>query len=308
MNPRKILIVGSLNVDQSVQVNDLPAPGETIKGHDLQYLSGGKGANQAVACGRLSSAPGTVAMLGCVGKDNFGQMQLQGLAASNVDTRNIRTIDGTPTGMALIYVSSKGSNSIVIISGANECVTPEFIHEKESTEAIEAADIILMQMEIPFETNLAVMDLAAKSGSTLILNPAPAPDHGLPDEVYEKLDYITPNETELAKLTGMPCNTIEEIGRASEVLVQKGVKNVLVTVGDRGAVLTDAEGSTHYPGIHADAIDTTAAGDTFSGAFAVALAEGKTPADAIAFANRAAAISVTRRGAQDSVPCRSELN
>ena len=304
---RKILVIGSLNVDQSVQVTSLPAPGETIKGHDLRYLNGGKGANQAVACGRLSIAAGTAAMLGCVGDDDFGKMQQDSLSASGVDTQYIRRISGTPTGMALICVDSKGANTIVIIAGANECVTPDLLEESGSRKAIEEADILLLQMEIPFETNLAVVDLAAKSGKTIILNPAPAPDHSIPEEFFAKLDYITPNENELARLTGMPCGTIDEISAAAGALLQKGVRNGLVTIGERGALLANQDGIRHIPGIPADAIDTTAAGDTFNGAFAVALSEGKNVEDAIDFANRAAAISVTRRGAQDSVPYRTEL-
>lgn len=172
---------------------------------------------------------------------------------------------------------------------------------------MDEADILLLQMEIPFETNLAVVDLAAKSGKTVILNPAPAPDFSIPDEFFAKLDYITPNENELARLTGMPCGTIDEIAAAAGALLQKGVRNVLVTIGERGALLANQDGISHVPGIPADAVDTTAAGDTFNGAFAVALSEGKNVEDAIDFANRAAAISVTRRGAQDSVPYRTEL-
>ena len=296
----KILVAGSLNMDLRFSMKRMPLEGETVLGDGLLYNPGGKGANQAAAAAKLG---GDVAMLGCVGRDGFGDTIAKSLADCGCDVSALRRVTA-PTGTASIYVDERGRNSIVVIAGANAYCDADYL--KECEEALINCSILMLQLEIPYD---AVWYLAKKAhalGKTVILNPAPAPD-SIPKDVLKCVDWLTPNETELARLSGMPCEEPSQIEEAAAKLQKMGVKNVLVTVGSHGAYLCTGETSELIPTQHVKAVDTTAAGDCFNGAFVVALAEGKDVGEAIDFAQKAAAISVTRPGAQASVPHRAEV-
>ncbi|MCI8653146.1 MAG: ribokinase [Angelakisella sp.] len=299
---KKILVIGSLNMDMVIPVKELPQRGETILGGSPDYIPGGKGANQACAAGKLG---GTVTMLGKVGRDAMGQSLKENLAAAGVDVSHVEETPDAPTGMAVIYVSEGGSNSIVVIPGANGLCDRAYIEANE--ELIAASDIVVLQLEIPYEAVFQAIRLAKKHGRLVVLNPAPAPD-SLPEEVIASLDYFTPNETELARIAGMPVGGVEEAIAAGKALVARGVGTVLATLGEAGALLVTAEEARVIPTLRVKAVDTTAAGDTFHGAFVTALGEGMEEAAAIAFGNKAAAISVTRKGAQTSIPSRQEVD
>lgn len=299
---KKILVIGSLNMDMVIPVKELPQKGETILGGSPDYIPGGKGSNQACAAAKLG---GTVTMLGKVGRDEMGRTLKDDLAAAGVDVSHVEETPDAPTGMAVIYVSETGSNSIVVVPGANGLCDLGYI---EANEALIAAhDIIVLQLEIPHDAVFRAIQLAKKHGRLVVLNPAPAPD-SLPREVIAGLDYFTPNETELARIAGLPVGNVEEATAAGRKLVGEGVGTVLATLGEAGALLVTADRAELVPALRVKAVDTTAAGDTFNGAFVTALAEGRPEAEAIAFGNRAAAISVTRKGAQTSIPTRAEVD
>lgn len=299
---KKILVIGSLNMDMVISVRELPRRGETILGGSPDYIPGGKGANQACAAGKLG---GTVAMLGKVGRDAMGRTLKENLAAAGVDVAHVEETPDAPTGMAVIYVSETGSNSIVVVPGANALCDRDYIEANEAL--IAASDIIVLQLEIPYEAVFRAVELAKKHGRLVVLNPAPAPD-SLPPQVIAGLDYFTPNETELARIAGLPVGNTEEAVTAGKKLVSQGVGTVLATLGEAGALLVTAEDARVIPSLRVKAVDTTAAGDTFNGAFVTALSEGMDEAAAIAFGNKAAAISVTRKGAQTSIPSREEVD
>ena len=298
---KKILIVGSSNVDFVLGVRDMPLPGETLLSHSFDNVPGGKGANQACACGRLG---GDSTFLSCVGKNAQGQMLLESLNAAGVNTGFVRVLDGVPTGMAFITVNAAGENAIVVVPGANALCNKAYFEECD--KVLKESDIILAQLETPAEDVYRLLKQARQLGKTTILNPAPAPD-SLPKDVLPAIDYLTPNETELSKLTGMPTETMEEIHAAAWKLLEGGVGHVLVTIGSRGVYLCDRNGANQYPTVKVTPVDTTAAGDTFNAGFAVGLSEGMPPEKAIAMANRAASLSVTRKGAQTSIPTREEV-
>ena len=295
-----ILVAGSLNMDLRFSMKRMPLQGETVQGEGLLYNPGGKGANQAAAAARLGA---DTAMLGCVGRDGFGETLAKSLSACGCDVSHLKTVDA-PTGTASIYVDERGANSIVVIAGANAFCDAAYL--KHCDEALKACSILMLQLEIPLDAVLSIAKRAKSLGKTVILNPAPAPDH-LPEELLRCVDWLTPNETELARLSGMPCEEPVEIEEAAAFLQRKGVGNVLVTLGSQGALLCTPDLCELVPAKKVKAIDTTAAGDCFNGAFAVALSEGMTPVEAAAFANRAASISVTREGAQNSLPWRKEV-
>lgn len=299
---KKILVIGSLNMDMVIPVKELPQRGETILGGSPDYIPGGKGANQACAAGKLG---GSVTMLGKVGKDAMGRTLKENLAAAGVDVSPVEETPDAPTGMAVIYVSETGSNSIVVIPGANALCDASYIQANE--DLIAASDIIVLQLEIPYEAVFRAIELAKKHRRLVVLNPAPAPD-SLPPEVISKLDYFTPNETELARIAGLPVGGVEEAIAAGKKLVSQGVGTVLATLGEAGALLVTSQEAKVIPTLRVKAVDTTAAGDTFNGAFVTALAEGMDEAAAITFGNKAAAISVTRKGAQTSIPTRAEAD
>lgn len=298
---KEILVIGSLNMDMITEMRELPVKGETILGDKLSYVPGGKGANQACAVGSLGN---NVTMLGCVGNDEFGKIQKNILSEKGVEISRLKESGDENTGIAIIYVDVKGDNSIVVIQGANkEC---DVAYLKENDESFKKCDFVLLQMEIPHDAIYYAINRAKELGKTVILNPAPAPE-GIPEEILKKIDYITPNETELYRLAGGEGENINDIEMAAQRLLDKGVKNVIVTLGKRGALLVNEEKKQLYPAEVVEAVDTTAAGDCFNGAFVVGLAEGKEE-EAISFANLASSITVTRKGALNSIPTRDEVN
>jgi len=299
---KRILVVGSLNMDMVVQIESMPLVGETILGHGLQYIPGGKGANQACAAAKLG---GQTVMLGCVGDDAFGNALIHSLADANVDTHHIEIIESIATGTALIYLNAQGDNSIVVIPGANSLCNIEFL--KRYDQDFIDCDILIVQMEIARDAVYYAIERAYELGKTIILNPAPAPMQ-IPDCILEKLDYITPNENELAKLCNQKCDDIEDIRECARVLLEKGVGDVLATIGEQGSILVNKDGFHHFKTRKVTSVDTTGAGDCFNAAFAVAIAEQKQLSDAILFANCASSIEVTRMGAQTSIPTRNEVD
>lgn len=298
---KQILVVGSLNMDIAVEMPRMPKCGETVLGNRLAYMPGGKGANQACAIGRLG---GNVVMLGCVGKDNFGKRQIEDLTQCGVCMKHIKE-EGSLTGTAVIFVDEEGSNSIVVLPGANDYCDINYI--KKQDKLFQEAGYVMFQMEIPIETVCYGIRRAKELGKKTLLNPAPVPDC-IPDELWKYVDYLTPNETELMKLTGIKDTSDNNIREGAKKLLEKGIKNVLVTLGERGVLLVNAELEKYFPARKVHAIDTTAAGDCFNGAFAVALSEGMAINKAIEFANVASSIAVTRKGAQSSIPYREEVN
>ena len=297
----RILIIGSLNMDMVIEMKRMPLKGETVLGNTLAYIPGGKGANQAFAAGMLG---GNAVMLGCVGKDSLGDRLRENMKKSGTDTAGIAQTENASTGMAVIYVDDGGDNSIVVLSGANGACDVQYL--KNNDELIRESSYIVFQMEIPAEAVYYGIRRAKELGKTVILNPAPAPDY-LPDDILSKIDYLTPNETELLKLTGKAEFSEENIREGAQELLQKGVQNVLVTLGDKGVMLVNRAGINLYPTRKVNAVDTTAAGDCFNGAFVVGLAEGMSQKEAIRFANTASSIAVTRKGAQSSIPDRREV-
>lgn len=298
---RKILVIGSLNMDIVVEMARIPELGETVLGKGMSYIPGGKGANQACAAGKMG-AP--VKLLGCIGKDEFGGIQLQELQKSGVDVSQIKISHEKHTGTAVIYVDGKGNNNIVVVSGANEACSVDYLKQQDAL--LQDCDYVMFQMEIPFETVAYGIQRAKELGKTVILNPAPAPEL-LPNRILDGLDYITPNETELMKLCGIHEMTEESLRRGAEMLLDKGVRNVLVTMGEEGVFFADKKGMKKFPAFKVKAVDTTAAGDCFNGTFAAALASGYEKENAIRFAGFASSIAVTRKGAQNSIPELSEV-
>lgn len=301
MKSSNILVIGSLNMDWIIKVPRTPLAGETLTGEFSLAVPGGKGANQAFAASNLG---GQVYMLGAVGTDEDGTTLIQTLQHAHVHTEAVAQLKHHKTGLALIYVNHEGDNTIVVLPNANAQVDHAAIDAHQTL--LHQSDFVLLQMEIPEETLYYAIDLAHELGKTIILNPAPAPD-AIPDCILSKIDYLTPNETELATLSGIPVDTLENIEKACQYLIHKGVKNVITTLGARGALLVNAERTTHFKGYPAHAIDTTAAGDSFNGALVTYLSQGKTIDEAIDFGNKVASITVTRVGAQSSIPSLEEV-
>lgn len=296
----KILIIGSLNMDMVLNMNRMPVTGETVLGNDFTHVPGGKGANQACAAGKLG---GRAKMLGCIGRDESGSILKQNLKESGVDVSGIKMSDRF-TGTASIYVNGRGDNSIVVIPGANSSCDVDFLREMD--EAFQESTYVLLQMEIPTEAVYYAVRRARELGKTVILNPAPAPD-SIPDEILSMVDYLTPNETELLKLSGQTGGDIQAIENGAREMVRRGVKNVIVTLGRQGCMLLSGDTKEYFPARNVESVDTTAAGDCFNGAFAVGLSEGLAAGEAIRFANLASSIAVTRKGAQNSLPSRDEV-
>ncbi len=297
----KILIIGSLNMDMVANVDHTPLTGETILTSEITLVSGGKGANQAYAAGRLRA---DVTMFGAVGEDSYGKTLLDSLTSAGVDAAGVLRRKDAATGMAFITVNKEGDNSIVVVSGANATLSKEDIDAGRAL--IENTDILLLQMEIPVETVCHAAQMAKSMGKTVILDPAPVPEH-FPVELYRYIDVIKPNETELYMLTGMnpEQNSIEE---AAGWIRSRGVRNVLVTLGAAGVYLDSEEvGTVRIPAVAVHAVDTTAAGDAFTAAVAVKMAQGENLLDAAVFANQVSSIVVTRKGAQSSIPALEEV-
>ncbi|HEX2984479.1 MAG TPA: ribokinase [Ignavibacteriales bacterium] len=300
MAAKKIAVIGSSNTDMIIKIKELPKPGETIIGGKFATAAGGKGANQAVAAAR---AGGNVDFVSRVGSDMFGDNTIDGFAKDGLDVSNISRDDRDPSGVALIFVDEKGENSIAVASGANANLTPANIPDME--KIISQAGILLMQLEIPIETVERAAELAKAKNVKVILNPAPA--RPLSDDLLKNVSLITPNETEAEMLTGVNVRTVEDAEKAAQILIDKGVDTVIITMGSKGAFLYNRIYNELIPSRKVEAVDTTAAGDVFNGALTVALAEGKGIKDAVLFGNAAAAISVTRLGAQPSAPYRKEI-
>lgn len=292
----KILIVGSLNADLVVRTPRFPQPGETISGEDLQVIPGGKGANQAVAAARLGV---NVSMLGRVGKDNFGDFLLDNLKANHVDTALIQRDDAS-TGTATIIVDSHGQNSIVLSAGANGKVPVSDVEHASSFHH----DLLLLQLEIPTLTVLRAAQIAKANNACVILNPAPAKD--LPNELIALCDYIIPNETELSLLAGIDVTDVASAESAAKKLLERGVQNVIVTMGSKGALIVDKYTSTHVDTFKVDVVDSTAAGDAFIGGFASVL-ESSTLVDAVRYGCACGALATTKFGAQPSLPTKEEV-
>lgn len=299
MSIKKIIVIGSANTDMVVKSAKLPLPGETLIGGTFFMNAGGKGANQAVAAARLG---GNVTLVSKVGNDIFGRQTIEGLQKENINTDFIFVDEKAPSGIALITVNEEGENCIVVAPGANANLLPEDIL---TVKNIAEAEIILMQLEIPMETIAMVARNAKLNHQKVILNPAPA--QKLDDELLDGLFLITPNETEASLLIGITVEDEATASLAARLFLNKGVQNVLITLGRKGAYFKNEDISLMINAPAVQAMDTTAAGDTFSGALTVALTENMDWKNAIQFAVDAASISVTRLGAQSSVPYRSEI-
>ncbi|MBK5145680.1 ribokinase [Budviciaceae bacterium BWR-B9] len=301
MSANKLVVLGSINADHILNVNEFPRPGETITGKDYRISFGGKGANQAVAAGRSGA---NITFIACVGDDDIGKQVCRQLKLDNIDIQPIESISGTNTGVAMIFVNGKGENVIAIDAGANAAVTPDYLN-KYRQQVIDA-DVLLMQLETPLETILAAAKLAKQNDTLVALNPAPARE--LSDELLANIDIITPNETEAEQLTGITIVNSDDANKAAGLLHAKGIRTVIITLGSRGAwVSIDGIGSL-IEGYKVEPVDTIAAGDTFNGALITAMLEGQELYQAVKFGHAAAAIAVTRRGAQPSVPWRKEID
>ena len=301
MKTGKLVVLGSINADHILNINHFPEPGETVIGKQYTVAFGGKGANQAVAAGRSGA---DISFIACVGDDDIGERVRKQLASDHIDTHPIEAIKDTTTGVALIFVNAEGENVIGIDAGANKAVTPEYLDRYK--QQVIGASALLMQLESPLETVIAASKIAKDNGTQVILNPAPACE--LPDELLARVDIITPNETEAEKLTGIKVDSNEDAARAANALHDKGITTVIITLGSKGVWLSQNGEGKLVAGFRVKAVDTIAAGDTFNGALVTALLEGKPMDSAVRFAHAAAAIAVTRPGAQPSVPWRKEID
>ena len=297
----KVVVVGSLNMDLVARAQRLPRAGETLAGESFATVPGGKGANQAVAAARLG-AP--VAMIGRVGDDAYGQQLRQALLDERIDCQGVGVCAGVSSGLALIVVDASSQNSIVIIPGGNGQLLPESVQAFDGL--LQGAEVIICQLEVPPATVAYTLERGRALGKTVILNPAPCTGP-LPQDWYDAIDYLIPNESEAQALTGLPVIDLTGAEVAASHLRNLGVKNVIVTLGAQGALFANAQGMRHFPAPVVQPLDTTAAGDTFVGGFAAALGRGMEAGEAIAFGQRAAALSVTRAGAQPSIPYLVEL-
>lgn len=299
-----IVVVGSLNADFVVRVDRFPAPGETLHGRAFDVFPGGKGGNQAAAAARLGAR---VAMVGQVGADAQGRWLRSSLKETGCDVSLVSSDDGTSSGVALITTDQAGENEIVVVAGANGTFSAHRL--AHALTALRQARVLLLQLEVPMETVERAAAEARAAGAIVVLDPAPAAE--IPDHVLRLTSIVTPNEGELARLSGAVVLTRpmddDEITDAARRLLARGAQTVIVKLGDRGARLFEAERSEAWPAPAVTAVDTTAAGDAFNGALAVAVAEGRPLGEAISFACAAGALSVTRAGAQPSMPTRAEL-
>lgn len=295
---KNILVIGSANIDLTIQTDRMPKLGETVTGHGFSMNSGGKGANQAVAAAKLG---GDVKFLGVIGNDTYGEKLLADLRKSGAFFEGI-TADGVPTGTACITVVN-GDNFIVLNPGANDLLTPEIIEEK--AELIRKSDYVIMQLEIPVDSVLRAAVIAKDAGTSVVLNPAPVKE--LPDEIYRLIDIMIPNEYEAMLLTGISTDNEQGCRAAVEDLRKKGVKTVIITLGDRGCVYNDGDRIIFHPAGKADVVDTTSAGDSFIGALCCKLSSGNSLPESIDYATKVAAVTVSRRGASESIPYAYEI-
>jgi ribokinase len=300
MSRNGILVVGSANMDMVVVTKRPPQPGETVFGSQFAMFPGGKGANQAVCCAKLG---GRVHFIGKMGNDVFRAKLMQSMKNDGVRLQHLCVDPAAPTGVALITVDARGQNEIIVVSGSNMKLTPADLDGKRYIFA--KFTIVLLQLEIPIETVTQSARLAKAHGATVILNPAPA--RKLPESLLQMVDYLTPNEIETEILTGMPVKSVASAQKAARRLLDSGVKNVIVTLGAKGCLGVTNESAEVFPARKVKAVDTTAAGDAFNGALAFSLAKGRSIDEAIRFANAVAAFSVTKMGAQSSMPTMDEL-
>ena len=294
----EIVVVGSLNADLVTRLERFPAPGETVTAKGFAIHPGGKGANQAYAAARLG---GRVAMLGCIGRDAYGERLLQSLLSAGVDVSPVNRDAEAPTGLALITLDASGENQIVVVPGANARLTPELVQASEAR--IAAAAVVLLQLEVPLGAVLAAARIARDGGAAVILDPAPA--QPLPASLLKCVDFLTPNRSELQTLTGRAVGKQAE--HAARSLADGSPLRVIVKMGDAGALLVEADGQAFWPALRVEAVDATGAGDAFNAALAVALAEGRPLPEAGRLAVAAGALCVTRAGAQPSMPTRQEV-
>lgn len=300
---KKLTVLGSINADHVISVPYFAKPGETLSGSNYHIAYGGKGANQAVAAARLCDrAKMSVNFIGCIGEDGIGLTMKEAFTQDGIDVSAIKAIKNEMTGIAMIQVADSGENSIVISAGANACLDEKQVDE--FAEKITQADYLLMQLETPLPALIKAAKFAKTNGTKVVLNPAPACQ--LPDELLTNLDMITPNETEAEILTGVTVSDEQSAAKSAQVFHSKGIETVLITLGSKGVYVSEKGQGEIIKGFRVQAMDTTAAGDTFNGAFLTALLDGKPTLDAIKFAHAAAAISVTRKGAQPSIPTRDE--
>ena len=296
----RVLVIGSLNADLTMRLPRLPRAGETVLGGALATSPGGKGANQAAAAARLG---GEVRMVGCVGDDASGRGLVEALAAQQVGVEGIRTIAGEATGTALILVDERGANAIGVASGANARLSVDVARAAEAH--LGWAQVVLCQLETPLPAVRWALATARERGAITVLNPAPA--RALDDATLGLVDYLTPNETEAGDLTGLPVTDPDSARAAAAQLLARGARTVVVTLGAQGALACDGQRALHFPAFPVEAVDTTAAGDAFSGALAMGLAAGGSLEQAIPLASAAAALTCTRRGAQDALPDRAAV-
>ncbi|MEW6231044.1 MAG: ribokinase [Chloroflexota bacterium] len=305
--PPKICVVGSSNIDLVIQAPRLPKLGETLIGHSFHIGYGGKGANQAVMAARLGAE---VTMITKLARDVFGEGTMKNYREQGIDTTYIFFDTSCSSGVASIFLDDQAQNFIAIVPGANMALSPADVQTARA--AIQAADVLVCQLEVPVETTLKAFRIARSSGVRTILNPAPAApllsDGRRSDELLQLTDICAPNETETELLTGQSAKTLEEAERAARQLLARGPKTIILTLGERGALLVEQNAVEHIPVIHVDAVDPTGAGDAFIGSLAVYLAEGLALRDVIRRANAIAALSVTRVGTQTSFPTRAEAD
>lgn len=298
--PANVVVIGSLNMDLVTRAPRLPVGGETLIGHSFATVSGGKGANQAVAAARLGAQ---VAMVGCVGSDDYGVQLRDALLAEQIDCQAVSVVEDS-SGVALIVVDDNSQNAIVIVAGANGAMTPAVIDQFDAV--LQAADVVICQLEIPDATVGHALKRVRALGKTVILNPAPA-SRPLPADWFTAIDYLIPNESEATALSGLPVDSLESAEKAASHLIAMGAGKVIITLGAQGSLFANGQSFEHFPAPKVKAVDTTAAGDTFVGGFAAALAAGKSEAEAIRYGQIAAALSVTRAGAQPSIPTQSDV-
>lgn len=298
---RPVVVIGSVNMDLMLRCLHLPKPGETVQGTDFHTLPGGKGANQAVAAARLGA---TVALIGCVGADSFGQQATAALDAEGIDLAQLHVIAGQPTGIAMVQVEESGENCIALAAGANQALCAADLDAV--ADRIEGAALLVCQLETPLLAIQRAIEIAFAAGVPVLLNPAPAMP--LTDSLLQMVKWLVPNEGEAALLAGRPIDSLASAGDAAQILVERGAENVVITLGGQGVVMADAQGHSHRAARPARPVDTTGAGDAFIGALAAALAGGQSLSDAIDFAQCAAAYSVGHRGAQASMPCLADLH
>jgi ribokinase len=298
---KQIAVIGSSNTDMIIKLERIPRPGETVLGGNLLTAPGGKGANQAVGAAR---AGGAVTFVARIGRDMFGDAAMRGLQRDGICVNYVVRDSGAPSGVALIFVAKNGENSIAVASGANECLSVRDL--KAAKSAFKTAAVVLLQLETPIQTVQTAAVMAHTAGATVILNPAPA--RRLPDTLLKRVSIISPNETEAELLTGVKVNSKNAATKAARKLHARGIPTVILTLGAKGAFVSTAGEAELVRGFKVHAVDTTAAGDIFNGALAVSIAEGNPLREAVRFANAAAAISVTRMGAQPSAPTRKEID